>query len=119
MAASNRDVGARSLEINRVEYVVRGVGSLTGIEDLRSSVVKTVDNVPVLLGAVAHVTVGPALRRGVLDKGGVEVVGGVVVAGYGENPLAVINRVKKKIEEISPGLPRKTLPDGTVIDIRA
>jgi Cu(I)/Ag(I) efflux system membrane protein CusA/SilA len=117
VAASNRDVGARSLEINRVEYVVRGVGSIAGSEDLRASVVKTVDNVPVLLGDVAHVSVGPALRRGVLDKDGVEVVGGVVVARYGENPLAVIDRVKAKIAEIAPGLPRKTLPDGTVSQV--
>ncbi len=110
---SNRDVGARSLEINRVEYVVRGVGTIENIGDLESSVVKTVDNVPVLLREVAHVTLGPALRRGALDKEGAEAVGGVVVVRHGENPLEVIGRVKDKIEEIAPGLPRKTLADGT------
>ncbi|MEN8006614.1 MAG: efflux RND transporter permease subunit [Candidatus Krumholzibacteriota bacterium] len=113
VAESNRDVGARSLEINRVEYVVRGVGTIEDVTDLEMSVIKTVDNVPVLLRDVANVTVGPALRRGALDKEGSEAVGGVVVVRYGENPLAVINRVKEKIAEISPGLPRKTLPGGT------
>jgi len=113
VSESNRDVGARSLEINRVEYVVRGVGTIKDVTDLEISVIKTVDNVPVLLRDVANVTVGPALRRGALDKEGSEAVGGVVVVRYGENPLAVINRVKDKIAEISPGLPRKTLPDGT------
>jgi Cu(I)/Ag(I) efflux system membrane protein CusA/SilA len=113
VAESNRDVGARSLEINRVEYVVRGVGTIADTEDLELSVVKTVDNVPVLLRDVATVSLGPALRRGALDKEGAEAVGGVVVVRYGENPLAVIDRVKAKIKEISSGLPSKTLPNGT------
>ncbi|HEQ60252.1 MAG TPA: efflux RND transporter permease subunit, partial [Firmicutes bacterium] len=65
-----------------------------------------------------RVTLGPALRRGALDKEGAEVVGGVVVVRYGENPLAAIKNVKKKIEEISPGLPKKTLADGTVSQVR-
>ncbi len=111
---SNRDVGARSLEINRVEYVVRGIGTIGSIADLELSVVAMVDNVPVLVKDVATVSLGPALRRGALDKEGAEAVGGVVVVRYGENPLAVIGRVKDKIAEISPGLPRKTLADGTV-----
>jgi len=70
-----------------------------------------VDNVPVLVRNVATVTLGPALRRGALDKGGAEAVGGVVVARYGDNPLAVIKKVKEKIEEISPGLPSKVVFD--------
>ncbi|MCB1183064.1 efflux RND transporter permease subunit [bacterium] len=109
---SNRDVGARSLEINRVEYVVRGVGTIAGVADLERSVVTVQDNVPVLLGDIATVGVGPALRRGALDKEGAEAVGGVVVVRSGENPLAVITRVKAKIAEIAPSLPVRTLPDG-------
>ena len=62
---------------------------------------------------MATVSLGPEFRRGALDKEGVEAVGGVVTMRYGENPLAVIERVKKKIAEIAPGLPTKTLPDGT------
>jgi Cu(I)/Ag(I) efflux system membrane protein CusA/SilA len=109
---SNRDVGARSLEINRVEYVVRGVGLIRNTEDLEQSVVTVREGVPVLVGDLATVSLGPALRRGALDKAGVEAVGGVVVVRYGENPLEVIEKVKARIAEIAPGLPSRVLPDG-------
>jgi len=66
---------------------------------------------------VAHVALGPAMRRGALDKGGAEAVGGVVVVRYGENPLQTIKNVKKKIEEIAPGLPKKTLEDGRISQV--
>ncbi|MBZ0269031.1 efflux RND transporter permease subunit, partial [bacterium] len=110
---SNVDVGARTIELNRVEYVIRGVGFVKSLDDIGNSVITARDNVPVFVRNVARVTRGPALRRGVLDKAGAEVVGGVVVVRYGENPLAAIRSVKEKIAEIEPGLPRKTLPDGT------
>ena len=110
---SNRDVGAGTIEINRAEYLVRGVGAIRDTRDLEESVVATRGGVPVLLGDVAFVTMGPAARRGGLDKEGVEAVGGVVVARYGSNPLEVIDNVKQKIAEISPGLPVKVLEDGT------
>ncbi len=112
VAEANLDVGARSLEINRVEYVVRGVGTVSGVDDLESSVVAMRDNVPILVRDVATVALGPALRRGALDKEGAEAVGGVVVVRYGENPMQVISQVKDKIAEIAPGLPGKVLPDG-------
>ena len=67
---------------------------------------------------MATVSLGPEFRRGALDKEGVEAVGGVVTMRYGENPLAVIERVKEKIAEISPGLPQKTLADGRVSKVR-
>ena len=105
--ASNIDVGAKTIELNRVEYFLRGIGFIKQLSDIEDSVVKVVDNIPVLVKHVATVTLGPALRRGALDKGGAEAVGGVVVARYGDNPLAVIKNVKKKIEEISGGLPSK------------
>jgi len=110
---SNIDVGARTIEINRVEYVIRGIGFIKDLADIEQSVIKATDNLPVRVADVAKVSLGPALRRGVLDKGGAEVVGGVVVVRYGDNPLAAIDRIKKKIAEISPGLPVKTLADGT------
>ncbi len=110
---ANVDVGARTIEINRVEYVIRGVGFLKGLADLENTVIKVNDNVPIYVKNVAAVAMGPALRRGALDNEGAEAVGGVVVVRYGENPLAAIKNVKKKIEEISPGLPRKTLDNGT------
>jgi len=114
---SNLEVGARVIEINRAEYFVRGRGWVQGIEDIGGSVIKSVDGVPIRISDVAHVSTGPALRRGALDKGGAEAVGGVVVVRYGENPLKVIQNVKAKIAEIAPGLPRKTLPDGRVSQV--
>lgn len=111
---SNQDVGARNLEINQVEYFIRGIGFVKELDDLRFAVIKTNDNVPIYIKDVAVVHLGPAQRRGVLDKGGAEAVGGVVVVRFGENPLKVIQNIKAKIEEISPGLPQKTLADGTV-----
>ncbi len=114
---SNVDVGARTIEINNIEYVIRGLGFLKNIEDLEQAVIKANDNVPVTIRNVAHVTLGPALRRGALDKGGAEAVGGVVVVRYGENPLAVIKNVKEKIADLAPGLPKKTLADGRVSQV--
>ena len=115
--ASNIDVGARTIEINKVEYVIRGLGFFKAIPDIEKTVVKVNDNVPIYIKDLANVTFGPALRRGALDKGGAEAVGGVVVVRYGHNPLDAIKNVKKKIEEISPGLPKKTLDDSTVSQV--
>ena len=112
VAASNVDVGARTLEVNRSEYVVRGLGLVESIEDLEQVVVGVADNVPILVRQIATVSLGPALRRGALDKGGAEAVGGVVVARYGANPLEVIARVKAKLAELQPGMPTKRLEDG-------
>jgi copper/silver efflux system protein len=111
---SNKDVGAKTVEINQAEYLVRGLGYIKSIEDIEKAVVAVQDNVPIRIKDVAVVALGPSTRRGVLDKAGAEVVGGVVVARYGSNPLQVINNVKTKIEEIAPGLPQKTLADGTI-----
>ncbi len=111
---SNVDVGARTISVNRVEYIIRGLGFVKTLEDIEDAVIKVNDNVPIYVSNVANVTHGPGLRRGVLDKAGAEAVGGVVVVRYGENPLAAIKAVKDKIKEISPGLPTKTLADGTV-----
>ena len=118
---SNLEVGARTIEVNRVEYLIRGVGWIKDTDDLEKTVVKTVNNVPITLNEIAYVTIGPAERRGALDKGGAEAVGGVIVARFGENPLAAINNVKEKIALISPGLPSKAVIDWekvTVEDVR-
>ncbi|EDY82589.1 RND transporter, HAE1/HME family, permease protein [Verrucomicrobiia bacterium DG1235] len=116
--ASNLDVGARTIEINSAEYVIRGLGFIKNLDDLRKTVIAQRDNVPITLAQVATIEYGPALRRGALDKAGAEAVGGVVVTRYGENPLEVIKRVKAKIAEISPGLPSKTLADGTLSQVQ-
>lgn len=110
---SNLDIGARTIEFNRVEYLVRALGYIKNIEDLERSVVVVRNNIPIRLKDVAKINFGPATRRGGLDKGGSEAVGGVVVARYGTNPLDAINKVKNKIAEIAPGLPSKTMKDGT------
>ncbi|MFC1485227.1 efflux RND transporter permease subunit [bacterium] len=111
---SNLDIGAKTIEINKVEYMIRGLGFVKSISDIETIVVKEKNNIPISIKDIAHVSEGPALRRGALDKEGSEVVGGVVVARYGENPLATIDKLKEKIKEITPGLPQKKLPDGRI-----
>jgi len=110
---SNLDIGARTLEYNRAEYLVRALGYIKNLEDLEKSVVTVNNNVPITLDEIAKINFGPGTRRGGLDKGGAEAVGGVVVARYGANPMETIENVKEKIAEIAPGLPSKTLSDGT------
>ena len=111
---SNQDIGAETIEINQAEYLVRGLGYIKNVSDLEESVVTVRNGVPVRIKDVAFVNLGPATRRGGLDKEGVEAVGGVVVARYGSNPLQVIDQVKEKIREMEAGLPQKVLPNGTV-----
>jgi Cu(I)/Ag(I) efflux system membrane protein CusA/SilA len=111
---SNLDIGAETIELNNVEYIIRGLGYVKSLNDLEISVVSVRNNVPVRIKDVAHVSFGPATRRGGLDKEGSEAVGAVVVARYGSNPMEVINNVKDKIKEIEAGLPQKTLPDGSI-----
>ena len=116
--ASNLDVGAGVMEVNRVEYMLRGVGFIESLEDIENSVIKVTDHVPIYVRNVAHVSIGPALRRGALDKEGQEAVGGVVVVRHGENPLEVIRRVHEQIADIAPSLPSRTLADGSVSQVQ-
>jgi len=111
---SNLDIGAETIELNNVEYIIRGLGYVKNLEDLELSVVAVRNNIPVRIKDVAHVVFGPATRRGGLDKAGSEAVGAVVVARYGSNPMDVIGNVKEKIREIESGMPQKTLSDGTI-----
>jgi Cu(I)/Ag(I) efflux system membrane protein CusA/SilA len=111
---SNLDIGAETIELNNVEYIIRGLGYIKNLDDLELSVIAVRNNVPVRIKDVAQVTFGPATRRGGLDKSGSEAVGAVIVARYGSNPMEVINNVKDKISEIEAGLPQKTLSDGTL-----
>lgn len=106
---SNMSVGARTLEVNGVEYVLRGIGQIRAVADLEDAVVQTRNKGRVALRDVAHVALGPALRRGALDDGGGEAVGGVVVSRFGANPLEVIAAVKRKISEIAPALPARVV----------
>jgi copper/silver efflux system protein len=119
LQAANRETGANTMEYNMVEYLIRGLGYVESLEDLRQTVVDVRDNVPVTINDVANVNIGPAVRNhgGILDKAGQETVGGVVVAHFGENPLVVIENVKARIEEISAGLPSRELPDGRISQV--
>jgi len=106
---SNVDVGARTIEISKAEYVIRGLGFIKEVKDIEQSVIKVNDNVPVTIKDIAKVSLGPALRRGILDKGGAEAVGGVVVARFGYNPLQAIKNVKEKLQKLPPACPPKWL----------
>ncbi|MCG8472965.1 MAG: efflux RND transporter permease subunit, partial [Desulfobacterales bacterium] len=104
---SNNDVGGRLVEMGETEFMVRGLGYLSSVDDLEQ-VALGVDEkgAPILLKHVAQVKIGPELRRGVLEWNGEgEVVGGIVVMRYGENALSTIERVKERIKELEKGLP--------------
>ncbi len=108
---SNVDVGAKVVEKNGMEFFIRGVGFVKSITDLENVVIRQELGTPIFIKNVASVQLGPDFRRGALDKHGEEAVGGVVIMRYGENPLAVIERLKAKITQIEAGL-KVTLSDG-------
>ena len=104
---SNNEVGGKILEVSDAEYFIRGQGYIQTKEDVENTVIKTaVNGIPILIKNIATVSLGGDIRRGALEKNGNgEVVGGIVVMRTGENAQKVIDRVKEKIKEISPGLP--------------
>ncbi len=103
---SNIDVGAKVIEQAGMEFIIRGVGFIKTVDDIKNIAVGSFNGTPLFLSDVATVQIGPEFRRGALDKGGKEVVGGVVTVRYKENPLTVIRRVKQRIKEIESGLPQ-------------
>ncbi|MCC6322975.1 MAG: efflux RND transporter permease subunit, partial [Phycisphaerales bacterium] len=115
---SNIDVGAKVIERTGVEYFIRGLGFIKSVEDLERIVIRQEGGTPLYLRSVATIQLGPDFRRGALDKGGVEAVGGVVLMRYGENPREVVARVHEKIAQLEAGLPSKTLADGRVSKVR-
>ncbi|MEW6672223.1 MAG: CusA/CzcA family heavy metal efflux RND transporter [Thermodesulfobacteriota bacterium] len=103
---SNNDVEGRLLEMSGREYMVRGRGYIKSPADIQAIVVSSKGGTPVLLRDIAHIAFGPDIRRGIVELDGRgEVAGGIVVMRHGENALNVINAVKAKIREITPGLP--------------
>ena len=102
---ANLNVGGKTVEENGAEFVLRGIGLVTSIEDLELVTVKAVEGTPVYLKDIATVQIGGDFRRGALDIDGHEAVGGTVVMRTGENAKAVIERVKEKIAQIAPSLP--------------
>ena len=105
---SNNDIGARLLEMSGTEYMIRAKGYIKSPEDLENTVIGTDgQGTPILIKNVADVVLGPDIRRGIADLDGEgDTVGGIVIMRQGENALNVINRVKAKIEEIKPSLPK-------------
>ncbi len=103
---NNRNVGGQYLPINSEEHLVRGIGLLNDLEDIRGITLKTFDGTPVSVGDVAEVVHGKALRRGVVAKGaGEEVVSGIVLKLYGANSTKVIEQLYDKVEQVQAGLP--------------
>jgi copper/silver efflux system protein len=105
VSRANSAVGGGVIQKGRAEYLIRSVGWIKGVEDLRNTVVAQREGVPIDLEALATVQIGPAFRRSVLEKDGREAVGGVVLMRHGENPLEVTRRIKEKITALQPGLP--------------
>ena len=102
---ASKNVGGGNIEVAGRDITLRGLALVHSAEDLKSIPVGYFEGRPVLLEQVATVSMGPEPRRGVLDSGGKEVVGGIVVMRYGESTRDVIGRLKEKITEISKGLP--------------
>jgi Cu(I)/Ag(I) efflux system membrane protein CusA/SilA len=123
--SSNIDVGAKTVESSGMEFIVRGRGFIgsgknvgEAIEQIEKTVVITREGVPVRVRDLAQVQIGPAFREGALDFNGQEAVGGVVVMRYGENPRAVIKRVREKIASLEPeldGIKIQAVYDRTVL----
>ncbi|MCH7782092.1 efflux RND transporter permease subunit [candidate division KSB1 bacterium] len=109
---NNNEVGGKLIELAETEFMVRGNGYITSIDDLKKIAVSVNEKgIPVLLRDIAHISLGPELRRGIAELNGLgETVGGIVIIRYGENALKVINAVKEKLEEI-----KSALPEGVVI----
>lgn len=103
---NNRDVGGSLFEMNSMGYMIRGLGYIASIEDLKDIVVGMNKSIPILLSDVSDVQMGSDIRLGIVDENGEgESVGGIVVMRYGENAKDLIERVKERIKEVEKGLP--------------
>lgn len=104
---SNRDAGGRSVELSGRDFMIKGLGYISSLDDIKNIVVDFDDRgVPILVGDVATVETGPSMRRGIAELNGEgEAVGGIIVMRYGENALDVIERVKAKAESLKTSLP--------------
>ncbi len=104
---NNRDVGGSLYEMNSMGYMIKGLGYITSIEDVKDIVVGMNKSIPIVLGDIADVQMGSDIRLGIVDENGEgESVGGIVVMRYGENAKELIERVKQRIKEVEKGLPQ-------------
>ncbi len=106
IAKSNSAVGGRVVQKGNAEYIIRGVGWIRDLDDIRNTVITERGGVPIKVGDVATVQQGVEFRRSVLEKDGREVTGGVVMMRYGENPLKVTRNIKAKLRDLQKGLPQ-------------
>ena len=103
---NNRDVGGSLFEMNSMGYLIRGIGYITSLDDVKNIVVGENKSIPILLSDVANVQMGSEIRLGIVEENGDgETVGGIVVMRYGENAKDIIERVKVRIAEVEKGLP--------------
>jgi len=118
---SNSDVGGKLLEMGETEFMVRGLGYIKSVEDIKKIVVSfDKKGTPILLKDIANVHIVPELRRGILEWNGEgEAVGGIVIMRYGENALDVIKRVKQKLKEMNSSIDlHESIIEGAVERVR-
>ena len=106
ITGNNRDVGGSVFEMNSTSYMIRGLGYITSIDDIKNISLGTYKSIPIKISDVATVQMSSDLRLGITDQNGDgEVVGGIVVMRYGENAKEVIDRIKERIVDVETGLP--------------
>jgi Cu(I)/Ag(I) efflux system membrane protein CusA/SilA len=105
LSNSNINVGGKVIEENGMEFVVRGIGLVNSLDDLKRIAVRMQEGLPIYLEDIADISIGGDFRRGALDVDGQEAVGGIVIMRTGENAMRVIERIKEKIARIAPSLP--------------
>ncbi|MBA4054136.1 MAG: metal transporter, partial [Marivirga sp.] len=106
ITGNNRDVGGSVFEMNSTSYMIRGLGYITSIDDIKNISLGTYKSIPVKISDVATVQMSSDLRLGITEQNGDgEVVGGIVVMRYGENAKEVIDRIKERITDVEKGLP--------------
>ncbi len=106
ITGNNRDVGGSVFEMNSTSYMIRGLGYITSIDDIKNISLGTYKSIPIKISDVATVQMSSDLRLGITEQNGDgEVVGGIVVMRYGENAKEVIDRIKERIVDVETGLP--------------
>jgi Cu(I)/Ag(I) efflux system membrane protein CusA/SilA len=107
ITSNNQETGGSVIELAEAEYMIRASGYINEIKDIEDIVVNVIDDIPITIKDIAHIQIGPQMRRGVAELDGQgEVVGGVVIMRYGENALKTISAVKSKLEKLRSGLPK-------------
>ena len=112
------DMSAGVMEINKVEYLIRGQSAVENISQIEQILISNKFGKKIRIQDLAKVSIASQARRGILNKNGSPVVGGVVVIQYGKNAMSIIQKLEKKIREVNKSLPSKTLADGTISKVK-